>query len=649
VPVLMALLATASVGADPAGPPFPRIANCYACQLTPDCTDQDIDEIARYDLLIGGVWAQWDNADSVRKLGEAMRRVRECNPDIIILDFSSSAPYASLDDPFFPANGWLHQPNGSMIEGWPGTRMINLTRPEVIDWLVARSVASVRLRGFDGSFIDCMGSGFDAWACNIEHGDPYEVDADEDGRADPREVLDERWVAAKTELSRRVRAALGGDAVFMTNQAGDWGLPTMNGILLEDYLDYVLDRGASWDKVLEDYLRWCAGSRKPTVTTIVSSSAIEPPFNPWSTMTAAERDALLERGRSLVGRMRFGLTTTLMGDGYFAYDLHTRWRGQRWWYPEYDAPLGYPKGAARQQADGAWRREFDGGTVIVNPSLLDVRVRFAERHRDVSTGKVDREFTIPTMDGRLLLPTRDPENVGSLPGPEPVFTVEGPLGIVERDGMVLCRVAGAAALFDANGRLVGVTDGRRRVVGVTDGRRRVVGAGQHFIVADDHWRDFAYADWSHEVMGTTVRFAGKRTDGDAVVSCIEEVHIGPAALAITYDFTADTPLHAHMWRQQIDLPVADYAGQVWRGAGRTGQLPRERAVEPRVAGPLDRLTVIPAEGTTVTIRTSGPAWLVDERHYGVEAYRLGYAVTQGDVTAGARLRSLLRIEIRPAP
>jgi hypothetical protein len=79
----------------------------------------------------------------------------------------------------------------------------------------------------------------------------------------------------------------------------------------------------------------------------------------------AEQSKLLERGRGLLPRMRFGLCTALMGNGYYAYDLHARWRGQRWWYPEYDAPLGYPKGGPERLPGGVWRREFDGGTVLV--------------------------------------------------------------------------------------------------------------------------------------------------------------------------------------------------------------------------------------------------------------------------------------------
>ncbi|MBM3498616.1 MAG: hypothetical protein FJX74_08075, partial [Armatimonadetes bacterium] len=128
------------------GPPFPRIANCYAVQLTPHSTPEDLDEIAQWDLLIGGVWANWGDAESVRRVRENLQAVRERNPHIIILDFSSSAPYADPKDASFPATGWLLQPDGSRIEGWPGTQMINLTQPAVIDWLAARSVASVRER-----------------------------------------------------------------------------------------------------------------------------------------------------------------------------------------------------------------------------------------------------------------------------------------------------------------------------------------------------------------------------------------------------------------------------------------------------------------------------------------------------------------------
>ena len=89
-----ALFAGAAVFAQAPGPPFPRIANCYAVGMKADSTPKDIEEIGRFDLLIGGVWCNWSNADQRKKLAENTAAVRKLNPHIIILDFSSSAPYA---------------------------------------------------------------------------------------------------------------------------------------------------------------------------------------------------------------------------------------------------------------------------------------------------------------------------------------------------------------------------------------------------------------------------------------------------------------------------------------------------------------------------------------------------------------------------
>ena len=621
-----------------AGPPFPRIANCYAVGLTPQSTPADLEEIARFDLLIGGVWCNWGDAAQREKLAANIAEVRRRNPHIIILDFSSSAPYADPKDQGFPEKGWLLQPDGRHILGWPGTEMINLTRPEVLDWLAQRSVASLREKGFDGTFIDCMGSGFDAWACNIAGGEPYEVDADGDGKAEERKWLDRQWVDAKTELSRKVREAIGPQAVFMTNQAGEWGFPTMNGILLEDYLDYVLDGGMGWDRVLQDYLHWTEAPHRPNVTTIVSSSGLEPPYDAWKAMTAEERNALLERGRGLKQRMRFGLATTLLGDGYFAYDLHTRWRGQRWWYPEYDAPLGYPQGRAERQADGTWRREFDGGSVVVNPTVFDVRVRFAERRQDVSSGKVGTEFVVPPRDGRLLVGTEAPVAAGTMPDPAPLFLREGPERIVEREGRVLCRPGGGvAALFDAQGRMVSLTQGTRTLA---EGLRP-------FIVSNDRWRDFEYRDCRSRVTGDgQVEFTGRRVEGEVALAYRQEVRVEPGALSVEYGWEALTDAHVHMWRHQVDFPVTEYGGGRWRSGAAEGELPAERAREPRLAGPVQEITLRPRQGPEVTVQTSGNAVLVDERHYGVEAYRLGLYPAQGEVPAGRKWRCSVRIAVQ---
>lgn len=391
------------------GPPFPRIANCYGSGLNPFTSREQLDELARYDLLIGGTWCNWDKPEQVAAFQDKLAYLRRLNPHILVLEFSSSAPYLARweTQKDFPAHGWLRTPEGQTINGWPGSKMINLLDPDVIAWQAGRSRQAVTARGHHGTFIDCMGPHFDFWACEIATGKPYAIDADRDGKADEPNWLHQAWKKAKLDMARHVRAAIGPKGVFMGNQAGRETFDVINGILLEDYLDYVLDKDKPWRQVLDDYLYWTTTPHRPNVTTIVSSSGIEPPFEAQQSLGRAEQEKLLEAGRALRQRMRFGLTTTLMGDGYFAYDLHTRWRGQHWWYPEYDAPLGYPRSAARQHPDGTWRRPFDGGVVIVNPTATKVEVQTDTPATDVSTGQTDRKFTIPAQDGRILLTAQD--------------------------------------------------------------------------------------------------------------------------------------------------------------------------------------------------------------------------------------------------
>jgi hypothetical protein len=386
------------------GPPFPRIANCYGARLGPQTPRDQLDELARYDLLIGGTWCDWGKGEQVAAFKKNLAYLRKINPHILVLEFSSSAPYLARweKQTGFPADGWLLTPEGQTINGWPGSRMINLLHADVIAWQVNRSREAIA-HAYDGTFIDCMGPQFDWWACEIATGKPYQIDADGDGQADKKEKLNQSWRKAKLNMARQVREAIGPKAIFMGNQAGRQTSDVINGILLEDYLDYVLDGKRKWRGVLDDYLFWTGTPHRPNVTTIVSSSGIEPPFEAPRTLAKAEQDKLLESGRKLEQRMRFGLTTTLMGDGYFAYDLHTRWRGQHWWYPEYDAPLGYPRAAAGEYPDGTWRRQFDGGLVVVNPGAEPVEVQLGAAVRDATTGLTGRTFTVPPRDGRILL------------------------------------------------------------------------------------------------------------------------------------------------------------------------------------------------------------------------------------------------------
>lgn len=111
-------------------------------------------------------------------------------------------------------------------------------------------------------------------------------------------------------------------------------------------------------------------------------------------------------------RFRLGLTTTLMGDGYFGFDRGDCLHGQLWWFDEYNVDLGNPLSGydtppntyrTDLYAAGTYSREFANGSVIVNTTGAAIQVTFAESHRDVSTGETGATFTLPLYDGRIYM------------------------------------------------------------------------------------------------------------------------------------------------------------------------------------------------------------------------------------------------------
>ncbi len=73
--------------------------------------------------------------------------------------------------------------------------------------------------------------------------------------------------------------------------------------------------------------------------------------------------------------MRYGLTSALVGGGWFSFDKGDWGHDVLWWYDEYLTPLGAPRGAPQlvQGGDkgtgivtGVWQRDFEHGTAIVN-------------------------------------------------------------------------------------------------------------------------------------------------------------------------------------------------------------------------------------------------------------------------------------------
>lgn len=153
----------------------------------------------------------------------------------------------------------------------------------------------------------------------------------------------------------------------------------------------------------------------------------------WSTERLQGWDALMTRYRSamehtttphLVGfnvhgkkddykRMRYGLASCLLDDGYFSYTDDQVGYSSVPWFDEYDIKLGKPVDppATQPWENGIYRRNFEEGTVLVNPGLLPRTVTLEPGFRrikgsqapGINNGTVVSSLTLGGKDGIILI------------------------------------------------------------------------------------------------------------------------------------------------------------------------------------------------------------------------------------------------------
>ena len=582
-------------------PPYPRIGNCYHAGLGEKTWEQGSNYWSKLGLIIGGGYDlhyDWEKPGWTKKLvrvEEELAKLRQINPHVLVL------PYVDVvegpDNPAVPQEWWALK-DGKRFSGWPGYYRINTQLPEVLQFNLDQVRTNICNHAcFDGVFYDCWG--VDDW------------------------------------LVPRTAALRDGKTVVMVN---DWNLPqqgfsTLNGVLAEDEIDRILEGKVDFEDFLSRYFRWTHETRKPCVTMLVCSPrAIS--YDPWhwSKMSYKERhDQLDKLGTEDQQTMRFGLTTTLMSDGYFGYDTGMAGRGNWWWYKEYDAPLGHPRGQAHRNADGTWQRKFDGGLVIVNGTSYDASVHLKTKSRDISTGRVGTDFTIPMFDGRIFLPTRDeasptpdvaPRITATPPAKLRTATLDNSLNVVQTPG-------GLDVRFNAGG-----------ILRQASWHGHALFAGGWPTITRSQTASFQAENVSGGFEGVdeaaaSLKFRGTFVESDQRASFVEHCTVkSDNQFTLRFDFTAETDLTVRMWRHYLTFPVSQYAKAIVRTEDQKRTLPA--TFKDTNLLPAAKHFTLETADVVLDITSSLPLSLVDHRAYHQEEYLLaGYPVSKA-VKQGAQ-------------
>lgn len=374
---------------------YPRLANYYlAWQLK----DEDVVLLAKWDVVILDMENQVTNPEKIKKL-------RELNPNITLLAYITSQ---EIRDDAVIGTGMLRRTlasgikpewffynlKGQKISFFPGTFMLNMTPncPTVdgkkwnkyLAQFVKDEVQSSGL--WDGVFYD------NAWQ-DVTWFTKDQADSDRDGR--PDSSLDEAWRAGYRFLFNETRRLTGPNFLIVGNMGPGHKQyrDEINGALFELFPQF----GWPYAMSVYDYQSKGTGNRLLVVN--------------GSTVTSTRSD---------YQQMRYTLASTLLGNGYFSFDIGSR-HDQIWWYDEYGIDLGAAQGAAEPVITGVrpffdntvWKREFKNGLALVNPSnkvqAVNLEGDFEKisgiDDRVINNGQIIDRVALSPFDGLIMLKT----------------------------------------------------------------------------------------------------------------------------------------------------------------------------------------------------------------------------------------------------
>ncbi len=352
--------------------------------------------------------AKWDivvlDMDQTYQFPERLREIKRINPKVKLLAYVNSSDVSEARFRGHPSSpgaklaalvqeSWfLARADGSRIQWWPGSWMMNATDKcpivngrqwnDILGEFIRDQVMSTGV--WDGVFLDS------AYA-EVTPFSGTGVDIDRNGIADPAKDVDQAWRRGMTELIRKVREV--NPNILILNNSSAVYADLTNGVLFENF-----PRGG-WAWPFSELRTALSKNTAPKISAINTNTNNQEKPNDFRLM-------------------RYGLTTTLVADGYFSFDAGDSGHHRTWWYDEYDAPIGAARGNAkvvRGPTQGAypavWAREFAKGYALVNGTKKAEEIALPGEFEKLSgtqdsrinNGAIVTKVTVPPEDGIVLI------------------------------------------------------------------------------------------------------------------------------------------------------------------------------------------------------------------------------------------------------
>jgi hypothetical protein len=357
----------------------PRLANYF---LRWEITDTEAKELAKWDLLILDMEVQENSRRELEK-------IRALNPEIIILAYITSQEILDNVDNYRQAylrqklneglsdGWWLRDKDGHKVSNWPYTSMFNLSngaKPNSSGQLFNEYLpefvnGELKASGlWDGVFYD------NTWG-DVAWVKASSLDLNNDGQAETIAEADRMWAAGFYKMLAYTRELVGPDFIIVGNgRVYDGYQGLLNGMMLESFPS-AWENNGTWAGSMTTYLKLPQLNAKPSLPII----------------------NIYDKNQTNYRHVRFGLASTLLGNGYFSYDYDVTNHGQTWWYDEYDAALGPALSAPYNLLNsenttlqpGLWRRDFKNGTALVNSTKKKQTYVFRNEELEKISGSQD--------------------------------------------------------------------------------------------------------------------------------------------------------------------------------------------------------------------------------------------------------------------
>jgi len=356
-----------------------KTANYFLLSGSTLDNQDNLEALAQYDLLVLPSEAQVYNPSF-------SENIRELNPDILLLAYIPTVSwnnvwqdrlhrnlYSGIDDSY-----WLKTKTSSEVSIWDGTKALDLTSGWN-DYLAQFVSDEVLYNGYwDGVFYDEVSDSI-SWVGNIK-------------LSNNASNVDNAWQDAYVDLFSKTRSLIGNDKIIITNGSSNLDYVSyVNGRMFESF-PTPWEGNGSWNTNIANYF------------TLENASKYDP-------VIILNSDTNNSGDNDNYQKVRFGLSSTLLGDGFFGFDFGTQSHAQIWQYDEYDAYIGSARSDAEQESNGTWSREFTNGKVIVNPTSSAQTVKLGgefeklhgEQDQEFNDGSIVSSVTLDSKDGAILV------------------------------------------------------------------------------------------------------------------------------------------------------------------------------------------------------------------------------------------------------